>query len=137
MRFLTEEIPHPPKEKRVTVKMLPPDEEFDNLCRNELKRREEAERQRLKDKIKQEVLAEIAEEERKIRVEEYNKRDYKNWTIIGEGYNLSFFGGPKWTFQCKKCGAAWKERLIVGVNEPTIFCKCCGNKQKFYGLGWD
>jgi len=59
------------------------------------------------------------------------------YPIEGFGWNFSIFGGPKWTWQCKKCGHAWKERLLVGIDEQIITCPNCRNRSKMHGLTWN
>lgn len=63
-----------------------------------------------------------------------NSEQKEHYPIKGAGLKMSLmqlFGvGPKWRFQCSKCGKAWKERLVPGADNPLIVCPHCGNSNR-------
>lgn len=61
----------------------------------------------------------------------------KCWGPLSAGFLGVFNIGPKWTFQCQDCGHGWKERLLIGINEPIIKCPDCGNICKMTKFKWN
>ena len=70
------------------------------------------------------------------------KKPVRKVTITGFGSHvvgpigILFNIGPKHNFNCHECGHKWKERLQIGIDEPTLKCPSCKVLVQFKGQKW-